>query len=125
LAARERKNRNVRRSRKLAAEVAGPVPASVYAEILAEGSCVYCGNRAQHVDHIVPLARGGHEAPYNLVPACQPCNSSKGARLLAEWDQVRVAYAMQASAKVAAVVLAAASEPAACVDVVVAKTRQP
>jgi hypothetical protein len=44
------------------------------------------------VDHIRPLARGGHEAEYNLVPACARCNKSKNAKLLTEWDQVRVAH---------------------------------
>jgi len=51
----------------------------------------------------VPLARGGHEAEYNLVPACNPCNMSKSARLLSEWDPVRVAHAAACSEKIALV----------------------
>lgn len=99
--AQERSRRNRRRARKSAAEVSGPVPASVYAAIRASGPCVYCGAAAQTVEHIVPLARGGWEHPDNLVPACGPCNSSKSAKLLAEWDPERVAYAIEASEKVA------------------------
>ena len=89
---RTRTHGNARRARKLAAEVAGPVPRSVYIEVVASGPCVYCGAAATHVDHIRPLVLGGHEARYNLAPACQPCNQSKGAKLLIHWDPVRVAH---------------------------------
>jgi hypothetical protein len=45
--------------------------------------CRYCGaTPAQamlHVDHVVPVAKGGTNDPMNLVVACQPCNSGKGA----------------------------------------------
>ncbi len=34
-----------------------------------------------HMDHIVPLARGGIHCAENLRPACGPCNLSKGARI--------------------------------------------
>lgn len=48
--------------------------------------CVYCGEaRSLTIDHVVPLAKGGRDEPSNIVPACKPCNSSKGAKLLAEW----------------------------------------
>jgi 5-methylcytosine-specific restriction endonuclease McrA len=99
----DRARNNARRARKRAAEVAGPVPASVYAAIRAEGPCVYCGAPADTVEHITPLARGGWECPDNLVPACASCNSSKGPKLLTEWMPDRVAYAVRISSKVAAV----------------------
>lgn len=99
---RRRGHWNARRARKLAAEVTGPVPAGTYTAVLASGPCVYCDAPATTVDHVMPLARGGHEAEYNLVPACLPCNSSKHARLLVEWDPVRVAHAVACSEKVAA-----------------------
>lgn len=46
-------------------------------------ACVYCGNVAErmHVDHVIPVARGGRTVEENLVGACQPCNSRKSARL--------------------------------------------
>lgn len=48
--------------------------------------CAYCGSAdALTQDHIVPLSRGGRHSIGNLLPACQPCNSSKHARLLIEW----------------------------------------
>jgi 5-methylcytosine-specific restriction endonuclease McrA len=47
--------------------------------------CVYCGGPFEHVDHVIPASRGGTDDPDNLVPACTPCNTSKGNKLLAEW----------------------------------------
>jgi 5-methylcytosine-specific restriction endonuclease McrA len=102
LAAYDRRRRNARRARKLAAQISGPLPLSIYAEIIASGPCVYCGGSATTVDHIRPLARGGHEAAANLAPACTRCNASKGARLLTEWRPDRVAQAIAASPLVAA-----------------------
>lgn len=50
------------------------------------GRCFYCSAVAKlTLDHVVPISRGGWHAEGNIVPACQPCNLSKGARLLAEW----------------------------------------
>jgi HNH endonuclease len=90
---RSRAASNARRARKHAAQVTGPVPHSVYAEVLATGPCVYCGEAATDVDHIRPLARGGDEARHNLVPACQRCNQSKGHKLLTGWDRAKVEFA--------------------------------
>lgn len=41
--------------------------------------CDYCGGPANTVDHVVAVARGGTSDRANLVPACWPCNRSKGA----------------------------------------------
>jgi hypothetical protein len=97
-----RTDAHARRARKLAAEVTGPVPRSVYQKVIASGPCVYCPAPATSVDHVRPLARGGHEAEYNLVPACGSCNSSKHNRLLIEWDPVRVEHGATHSPIVAA-----------------------
>lgn len=93
---------NARRARRFAAQIAGPVPRTVYESIAASGPCVYCGGSAGTVDHVRPLARGGHEAVYNLVAACDWCNKSKNDRLLTEWDTERVARAARVSANVTA-----------------------
>jgi 5-methylcytosine-specific restriction endonuclease McrA len=50
------------------------------------GMCAYCGIRPyEHLDHVVPLIRGGVHSIGNLLPACAPCNLTKGPRLLADW----------------------------------------
>jgi 5-methylcytosine-specific restriction endonuclease McrA len=57
------------------------------AEVFArwDGQCAYCDAPAEHLDHVQPLSRGGADAAHNLLPACAPCNLSKGAKSLAEW----------------------------------------
>ena len=48
--------------------------------------CAYCRSApAQCMDHVIPLARGGTNWPSNHRPACNACNSSKGAKLPSEW----------------------------------------
>lgn len=46
--------------------------------------CAYCRadlkRATKHVDHIVPLARGGSNGRANLQYLCAPCNHSKSAR---------------------------------------------
>lgn len=50
------------------------------------GRCAYCGGVGPLTqDHVIPLKRGGRHAIGNLLPACGPCNGSKGTRLLVEW----------------------------------------
>ncbi|MFI8830571.1 HNH endonuclease [Streptomyces afghaniensis] len=49
------------------------------------GACAYCDAPAEHLDHVVALSRGGADAAHNLLPACAPCNLSKGAKSLADW----------------------------------------
>lgn len=48
--------------------------------------CAYCQSASPlTMDHVVPLARGGWHAIGNILPACQPCNSSKRDDFLAHW----------------------------------------
>ena len=50
------------------------------------GPCSYCGVVGEMtLDHVVPISRGGVHGVSNLVPACGPCNFSKGQKLLVEW----------------------------------------
>lgn len=48
--------------------------------------CSYCGTEDGpfHIDHIVPVARGGGNRPENLCVACAPCNFRKRAHLVSE-----------------------------------------
>jgi hypothetical protein len=43
-------------------------------------TCQYCGQEANTVDHVLPIALGGTDEPNNLVAACARCNYSKGKR---------------------------------------------
>lgn len=47
--------------------------------------CYICGGNFDHVDHVIPLSKGGVDDVYNLMPACKSCNLSKNATLLEEW----------------------------------------
>lgn len=53
-------------------------------------TCFYCGiplcgphHAKSHVDHLVPVSRGGTDDPVNLVKACERCNLAKG-----DWNDV-------------------------------------
>jgi 5-methylcytosine-specific restriction endonuclease McrA len=50
--------------------------------------CAYCrkSNIPLHMDHVIPLSRGGTNTTDNIVPACKKCNTSKGDKLLQEWN---------------------------------------
>jgi 5-methylcytosine-specific restriction endonuclease McrA len=53
------------------------------------GRCFYCGKEeAETFDHRIPLTRGGHHLPSNLVPCCRSCNSRKHNRTENEWRGV-------------------------------------
>lgn len=49
--------------------------------------CVYCGSETSepHRDHVVPRSRGGPDAAFNIVMACQKCNFEKRDKLPSEW----------------------------------------
>lgn len=49
-------------------------------------TCQFCGKRMPdevglHIDHIVPIAKGGKTVPSNLQVLCSKCNGSKGSKL--------------------------------------------
>lgn len=51
-------------------------------------TCQYCGRSVPevilHVDHIVPVSKGGKNDILNLITSCQECNLGKGARELSD-----------------------------------------
>lgn len=53
------------------------------------GRCWHCSESVgtkYHIDHLRPLARGGSNYPENIVISCPSCNSSKGDKLIGEWN---------------------------------------
>ena len=47
------------------------------------GRCYWCSTKvgeAYHVDHVIPLSKGGGNGPENLVIACPACNQKKHAK---------------------------------------------
>lgn len=50
------------------------------------GKCHWCGialGDDYHVDHVIPLVKGGSNGPENIVCSCPPCNLRKGAKIVA------------------------------------------
>lgn len=55
---------------------------------LQRGICHYCGKKFPAgeltMDHVIPVARGGHSTRGNVVPCCRACNQSKRCVIPAE-----------------------------------------
>jgi len=50
--------------------------------------CAYCSGSFDHVDHVIPLSKGGRHCLANLRPACRFCNLSKHNKKLSDWLKV-------------------------------------
>lgn len=83
IARKNSENFHRRRALKKGSQVGEVSFAQVWEE--AKNCCRQCGREVAsgsgHIDHIVPLARGGAHAQENLQLLCAPCNLTKGARL--------------------------------------------
>ncbi len=58
-----------------------------------------CRSDALSVDHVVPRARGGTNAPENLLTLCVGCNAEKKDRELAAWRPDLVAVVREQIAR--------------------------
>jgi len=90
---REQYRTYVRKRRAIKAGAPGTHDASDIADLyeMQAGRCAYCGvslSDGYHVDHVVPLSRGGANSPDNLALACVFCNCSKSGQLLEEWHPI-------------------------------------
>lgn len=55
-------------------------------ELRPETKCLYCKiNRADTIDHVIPLCRNGTWEKANIVPCCLECNQKKGDKTLEEF----------------------------------------
>lgn len=53
-----------------------------------KNKCWWCGKTIgdeYHIDHVLPISRGGSNNPNNIVISCPKCNLSKGDKLPTEW----------------------------------------
>ena len=56
-------------------------------------ACYLCKDKpSTHIDHVLPIHRGGRHSVGNLLGACAPCNLSKGPKLLSYY---RYQYLLQ------------------------------
>lgn len=80
-------HRNASQARRRAAKL-GACGSHTADDVIAQrmrqrGRCFWCGcslPKGYHVDHVVPLSRGGSDGPENLVISCPSCNLSKGGK---------------------------------------------
>ena len=78
---RHRQNENIRRTRKT--EAGGSFTTSDLERLWAtqKGRCPYCGRflsrASHHIDHRVPVSKGGSSYPSNLCLCCPACNMRK------------------------------------------------
>lgn len=57
-------------------------------EIKQGGICAYCKRgygKRKHLDHVIPLSRGGTHTINNVVYACEKCNLNKYTKTPEEW----------------------------------------
>lgn len=55
--------------------------------------CMTCGKYANHVDHIIPVARGGDPWDLsNLQASCEKCNLTKGSKTEAEMQALQESF---------------------------------
>lgn len=80
---RVRANASLQRASRQSAPSFLVTPADI-ARILAQ-PCAYCDAPSEHIDHVIPLSRGGRHSIGNLTGACAKCNQSKSNKLLIEW----------------------------------------
>lgn len=67
-----------------------PLPITLRQSILDRDghACTYCGGTDEpfHIDHVIPVAKGGSDDPANLTVACAQCNLSKSDKSVQEWQ---------------------------------------
>lgn len=94
--------RNKRRALQLGATVgdAKQIVEFIYNVKASKDTCCrYCGvglfGKIIHIDHMVPLSRGGVHSVENMCASCQPCNNQKHAKTpeeFAEYLKMKTTY---------------------------------
>ena len=55
-------------------------------------SCIYCGEKSESIDHVLPRSKGGLSITENCVPACLSCNGKKSSKDVFEWYRKQSFY---------------------------------
>ena len=51
--------------------------------------CQYCGQKAQHVHHLIPISRGGDNRESNLIPLCTDCHGLIHGKDFNNWKELQ------------------------------------
>jgi len=61
--------------------------------------CSFCGSSDNiHIDHVVPISRGGRHSVGNIQPLCSACNLQKHNKYMIEWIAYRKKYCNETEA---------------------------
>jgi len=71
-------------------EIGGKVSSEVKFNLFVKqsGICYWCFEKLDkiyHIDHVIPISRGGDNSETNIVVCCKSCNSQKSNKLVEEW----------------------------------------
>ncbi len=57
-------------------------------------SCYWCtdnfNGKDMHIDHVIPVSKGGSHSIGNLCASCVSCNTSKKAKSIKEWNKTHL-----------------------------------
>lgn len=66
-------------------------PSDIEGALKSQASrCYWCGadvSAGHHIDHLIPIARGGSNFPSNIVISCPTCNVSRGSKMPEEFRE--------------------------------------
>ena len=67
-----------------------------------ENSCAYCGKKTEKLqqEHVIPVNLKGGYTRTNIIPSCQPCNSSKQKREFEPWYKVQPFFSLERLKKI-------------------------
>jgi 5-methylcytosine-specific restriction endonuclease McrA len=74
--------------------------------------CAYCGAAGDlHIEHVIPISKGGTHVLSNIVPACQSCNYSKRDKDAEAWYRAQPFFCKKRWAKILKVMGASKGSP--------------